>query len=75
MNFIGTNDVFEAAFTIAFETGSRAIDSFYIATAKVSNNILVSNDKFQVESARMSGIEVYYLIEDFEKFYERIDGI
>ena len=33
------------AFSLAFETGSRAIDAFYIAAAEIKNAILVSNDK------------------------------
>ncbi len=65
----------ELAFSIAFETGCRAVDSFYVAVAKMKDSILVSNDKVQVESARKYGIEAYYLIEDFDKVIERLKEI
>ncbi len=38
MNFIGAPELFEAAFSIALTTGSRAIDSFYIAAAKLEKS-------------------------------------
>lgn len=41
MNFIATPDLFDTAFTIAFQTGSRAIDSFYIAAAKLEDALLI----------------------------------
>jgi len=72
INFIGNSEIYNVAFLIAFETGSRAIDSFYIAASKIKNAILVSNDKIQVESARKFGVEAYYLLEEFEKVKERI---
>jgi len=65
-------EIYGIAFSIAFETGSRAIDSFYIAASKIKNAILVSNDKIQVESARKFGVEAYYLPEEFEKVKKRI---
>ena len=72
INFIGNSEIYNVAFSIAFETGSRAIDSFYIAVSKIKNAILVSNDKIQVESARKFGVEAYYLLEEFEKVKKRI---
>jgi len=72
LEFVKTKDLDGIAFSIAFETGSRAIDSFYIAASKIKNAILVSNDKIQVESARKFGVEAYYLLEEFEKVKERI---
>ncbi len=62
--FVDTSRIFEEALSIAMETGSRASDSFYIACARVQKAILVSNDKYQIESARKSGIEVYNLLHD-----------
>lgn len=57
-------------FEIAFQTGCRAIDSFYIAVSHSTNSILVSNDKFQVESARKYGIKAFYLLEEFDQLEE-----
>ena len=69
---IKTEDLDGIAFSIAFETGSRAIDAFYIAAAEIKNAILVSNDKIQVESARKFGVEAYYLLEEFDRVKEKI---
>ncbi len=44
MNFIESSNLFDTAFSIAFQTGSRAIDSFYIAAADLEEALLVSND-------------------------------
>ena len=74
INFIDNSEIYNVAFLIAFETGSRAIDSFYIAASKIKNAILVSNDKIQVESARKFGVEAYYLLEEFEKVKKRINN-
>jgi predicted nucleic acid-binding protein len=72
INFIGDSELSDVAFSIAFETGSRAIDSFYIAASKINNAILVSNDKIQVESAIKFGVDAYYLLDEFEKVKKMI---
>jgi predicted nucleic acid-binding protein len=72
LEFVKAKDSEGIAFSIAFETGSRAIDTFFIAAAKIGNAHLVSNDKIQVESARKFGVEAYYLLDEFEKVKERI---
>lgn len=72
INFIETSDLFDIAFSIAFNTGSRAIDSFYIAAAKLEEALLVSNDKRQVESARKFGVDVFYLLDEFERVAEQL---
>lgn len=69
---IETKDLDGIAFSIAFETGSRAIDAFFIAAAEIKNVILVSNDKIQAESARKFGVEAYYLLEEFDRVKEKI---
>jgi len=74
INFIGNSELYDVAFSIAFETGSRAIDSFYIGVAKLKDAMLVSNDKLQVESAQKFGVEVYYLLDEFEKVKERLQS-
>ncbi len=72
LELIKTEDLGGIAFTIAFETGSRAIDSFYIAASKIKNALLISNDKIQVESAKKFRVEAYYLLEEFEEVKKRI---
>ena len=65
----------ELAFQIALDTGCRAIDSYFIATAKLTNSILITNDKVMARNAKKAGIESYYLIEEFDKAVERLRGI
>ena len=72
VNFVEDSEIYELAFLIAFETGCRAIDSFYIATAKVRDAILVSNDKVQVESAKKFGVNAFYLIEELKDIKKKL---
>jgi len=72
VNFIEDSEIYELTFLIAFETGCRTIDSFYITTAKVGNAIFVSNDKVQVESAKKFGVEAFHLIEEFEEIKKEL---
>lgn len=65
-----TSKLREVSFEIAFQTGCRAMDSFYIAVSHSTNSILVSNDKFQVDSARKYGIRAFYLLEEFNQIEE-----
>ncbi|WP_010480073.1 PIN domain-containing protein [Thermococcus zilligii] len=60
----------EISFEIAFRTGCRAIDSFYISVAHSRRSALVSNDKFQVESAKNYGVNAFYLLEEFQELEE-----
>lgn len=57
----------ELAFQIALNTGCRAIDSYFVAAAKLTNSFLVTNDKIMVRNARKAGVEAYYLVEDVGK--------
>ena len=70
LEFIKAKDLGGIAFSIAFETGSRAIDASFIAAAKIGGSRLISNDKTQVESARKFGVEAYYLLEEYENVNE-----
>lgn len=67
INFVDDSELHDVAFSIAVETGSRAIDSFYISAAKMKEALLVSNDKLQLESAQHCGVEAYSLLNEFEK--------
>ncbi|MCX6669570.1 MAG: type II toxin-antitoxin system VapC family toxin [Methanothrix sp.] len=73
--FIRTSWIFDEALSIALETGSRAADSFYLAAARVERAILISNDRFQVESGKESGIEAYNLLQDKELIEKRLHEI
>jgi len=63
------------AFNIALNTGCRAIDSYFIATAKVTSSILITNDRIMADNAKKAEIEAYYLIEDFDRAVGRLKEI
>jgi len=69
---ISEEEIFDIAFDVALKTKCRAIDSYFIATAKLTNSILITNDKIMNENAKKYGIESYYLIDEFEKVEKRI---
>ncbi|MDK2464037.1 MAG: type II toxin-antitoxin system VapC family toxin, partial [Candidatus Korarchaeota archaeon] len=48
-------DPSDLAYRVALVTGSRAADAYYIATAKLTGSILISNDRRQVDGARKAG--------------------
>jgi len=62
----------DLAFEVAVKTGSRAADAYFIATAKITNSILITNDKVMAKNAKKANIEAYYLIEEFDKAVNRI---
>jgi len=70
--FVENSKIYDEAFSIALETGSRASDAFYIASAMQGRSILISNDKYQIKSADKSGIEVYNLLHDGELARNRL---
>lgn len=63
----------ELAFLISLKTGCRAIDSYFIATAKMTDSTLVSNDKIMVKNAKKVGINAYYLLEQQEDILKLIE--
>jgi len=46
----------QLALQIALDTGCRAIDAYFIATAKLTNSILIINDRIMAKNARKAGI-------------------
>lgn len=70
--FVCTSSIIDDAFSISLKTGSRAADSFYIASARVKGAVLVSNDRYQIESAKKIGIDVYSLQSDREILEKRL---
>ena len=72
LKFVRTNELEDLAFSVALATGSRAIDSFFIAASHLKTAFLISNDKLQVKSAHKFGVDVYYLLDEFEKVKERL---
>ncbi|MEM0266443.1 MAG: type II toxin-antitoxin system VapC family toxin [Archaeoglobaceae archaeon] len=74
LNLVSENEIFEIAREVSLSTGCREIDAYFIATAKLTNSILITNDRIMAENAKKYGIEAYYLIDEFDKAIERISG-
>ena len=70
VELIGNPD--ELAYEIALKTGCRAIDAYFIATAKLTNSILITSDRIMAENAKKAGVEAYYLLEEFEEVRKRL---
>ncbi len=71
-NLIGEDDIFDAVLEICKNTGSRAVDGYFIATAKLTNSALITNDRTMANNAKKAGIEAYYLIEEFDEAIEKL---
>jgi predicted nucleic acid-binding protein len=67
---VGEDEIHEEAKTIAFETGSRAVDSYYIASALRSRSFLISSDKTMIYNAQKAGLKAYHLVEDIDKIID-----
>lgn len=67
VNIVGEEELHDIAAKIALNTGCRAVDSYYIATAVLTSSILVTNDRIMQANSRKSGIEVYYLAGEYDK--------
>ncbi|WP_290900431.1 type II toxin-antitoxin system VapC family toxin [Ferroglobus sp.] len=72
INLISEVDLFDTAYEIAFLVKGRAVDIYFIATAKITNSILITNDKVMARNAKKVNIEAYYLIEEFDKAVDKI---
>ena len=75
INLLDEAAIFETAKDIAMKVHPRAADAYFIAAAKLTNSILIINDRIMAKNARKAGIEVYYLIEDFNKVLERLKAM
>ncbi len=72
VNIMPEDEILETAVNIALDTHCRAIDAYFIATAKVTDSILITNDRVMAGNAKKAGIEAYYLIEEFDEAIERL---
>ena len=54
---------------VAFQTGCRAVDTYYIATTSIVDGKLVSADKVMVTNAKRYGVNAYY-IHDIKEYNE-----
>jgi len=72
IDLISEEDLFDTAYEIAFLVKGRAVDIYSITTAKLTNSILITNDRIMASNAKKANIEAYYLIEEFDKAINKI---
>ena len=65
IDILSEDVIFDEALAVAENIHPRAIDAYFIATAKVTDSILIANDKTMVRNARDS-ITAYNLLEEEE---------
>jgi len=63
--------IFDEAFKIAEEIHPRAIDTYFIATASITNSILISSDKTMINNARNYNVTAYYLLDELEEILKK----
>ncbi|MCS7365447.1 MAG: type II toxin-antitoxin system VapC family toxin [archaeon GB-1867-035] len=73
INLIEYNEIHNLALEIALQTSCRAIDALFMASAKHTNSILISNDKTQIKNAKKANIEAYYLPKEHTTAIKRIE--
>ena len=72
VNILSEDEIFETAINIAFDTHCRAVDAYFITTAKLTNSVLITNDRIMATNAKKYDVEAYYLIEEFNDAKERL---
>jgi len=72
INLLDEAVIFETAKDIAIKVHPRAADAYFIATAKLTDSILITNDRVMANNAKKYGIEAYYLIEESDNVLERL---
>ncbi len=73
-NIKSENELFNLAVYVSENVHPRAVDAYYIATAILTGSILVSNDRIMIKNSREASIEAYYLLEEFDKLRETLNG-
>ncbi len=73
ITLVGESEFFEDALELSFKIHSRAADSYYISTSKILNAILLTNDRKMAENAKKSDVKAFYILEEFEEFFESLE--
>ena len=75
INLVDESFIFETAKEVAANTYCRAPDAYFIATAKLTKSILITNDRILAKNAKNYGVDAYYLIGEFERVIRRLKEI
>jgi hypothetical protein len=74
-NLLREEEIFNLALYVADKIHPRAVDAYYIATAILTNSIIVANDRLLVKNSRQAGIEAYYLVEEYNMVIRRVEEL
>jgi len=74
-NLLGEEEIFNLALYVADKIHPRAIDAYYIATAILTDGIIIANDRILASNSKRAGIEAFYLIEEYDVVIERIEEL
>ena len=68
-DFVGEGLLSDKILELAFMTGHRVPDLYFVATAQHTNSILLTNDKKMANMARSVGLRAFYLVEEADEFF------
>jgi len=71
-NLLDEEKIFNLALYVADNIHPRAIDAYYIATAILTDSIIIANDKILCNNSKQAGIEAFYLIDEYNIVIEKI---
>ena len=71
-NLLREEEIFNLALYVADRIHPRAIDAYYIATAILTNSIIIANDRALVNNSKQAGIKAFYLVEEYNAVINRV---
>ncbi|BAD84380.1 predicted nucleic acid-binding protein, containing PIN domain [Thermococcus kodakarensis KOD1] len=69
-DFVGEGLLSDRILELAFSTGHRIPDLYFVATAQHINALLLTNDRKMAEMARSAGVKAFYLTEEADEFFK-----
>ncbi|ASJ08415.1 nucleotide-binding protein [Thermococcus siculi] len=65
--------IMEDIIELAFELKHHVSDLYFIATSKLLNAVLLTNDRKMADMAKSIGLKSFYLIEEADKFFKLVE--
>ncbi len=75
VNIIEESDLFDMALQLAPMTQGRAVDLYFIATAKLTESALITSDRIQALNARKCNLVSFYLLEEREECIRYLEAL
>ncbi|WP_048149994.1 type II toxin-antitoxin system VapC family toxin [Palaeococcus ferrophilus] len=71
-DFVGEGLLSDKILELAFTTGHRVPDLYFVATAQHINALLLTNDRKMADMARSVGVKAFYLAEEADEFFKLV---